>query len=223
MLGHTLRGLGLVGESRIPHVAVKAPVFPFQKLPGVDAILGPEMKSTGEVLGIDATLGRAYYKALLAAGNALPLEGAVYITVRDEDKGPIVPIAAQLVASGLTIYATLGTAAHLREHGVEVTTVYRISENRPPDALGLMHRGEIRLVINTPTSSSGARRDGYMMRRLAVDLGIPFITTIRGAAAAAAAITEVRSADLAVKSLQAFAKENPLMARSPAAGRTGKG
>jgi len=223
MLGHTLKEMGLVGESRIPHVAVKAPVFPFQKLPGVDAILGPEMKSTGEVLGIDATLGRAYYKALLAAGNALPLEGAVYITVRDEDKGPIVPIAAQLVANGLTLYATLGTAAHLREHGVEVTTVYRISENRPPDALGLMHRGDIRLVINTPTSSSGARRDGYMMRRLAVDLGIPFITTIRGAAAAAAAITEVRSADLAVKSLQAFAKENPLMARTPPTGRAGKG
>jgi len=217
MLGHTLKGMGLIGESRIPHVAVKAPVFPFQKLPGVDAILGPEMKSTGEVMGIDATLGRAYYKAMLAAGNALPLEGAVYITVRDEDKGPIVPIAAQLVTNGLKLYATQGTAAHMREHGVEVTTVYRISENRPPDALGLMRRGEIRLVINTPTSSSGARRDGYMMRRLAVDLGIPFITTIRGAAAAAAAITEVRSADLAVKSLQAFAAENHLMERDSAA------
>jgi len=217
MLGHTLKEMGLVGEARIPHVAVKAPVFPFQKLPGVDAILGPEMKSTGEVMGIDSTLGRAYYKAMLAAGNGLPLEGAVYITVRDEDKGAIVPIAAQLVANGLEVYATHGTAANLREHGVDVTTVYRISENRSPDALGLMRRGEIRLVINTPTSSSGARRDGYMMRRLAIDLGIPFITTIRGAAAAAAAIAEVRSADLAVKSLQAFAAENRLMARSRAA------
>ncbi len=213
MLGHTLRELGLAGESQIPHVAVKAPVFPFQKLPGVDAILGPEMKSTGEVMGIDATVGRAYYKAMLAAGNGLPLEGGVYITVRDEDKGEIVPIAGQLVANGLSLYATRGTAAHLREHGVEVTTVYRISENKAPDALGLMRRGEIRLVINTPTSSSGARRDGYMMRRLAVDLGIPFITTLRGAAAAAAAITEVRSAELAVKSLQAFASENRLMAK----------
>src|SRR3989475_11671484 len=174
-------------------------------------------------MGVVPAAGRAYYKAMLAAGNALPLEGGVYITVRDEDKGLIVPIASQLVANGLTMYATLGTAAHLREHGVEVTTVYRISENRPPDALGLMRRGEIRLIINTPTSTSGARRDGYMMRRLAIDLGVPFITTIRGAAAAAAAITEVRSADLAVKTPQALAKENPLMERYPAAGRTGKG
>ncbi len=217
VLGHTLRELGLVGESRIPHVAVKAPVFPFQKLPGVDAILGPEMKSTGEVMGIDATLGRAYYKAMLAAGNGLPLEGAVYLTVRDEDKVAIVPIAAQLAANGLKLYATRGTAAHLREHGVPVETVYRISENRSPDALGLMRRGEIRLVINTPTSSSGARRDGYMMRRLAIDMGIPFITTLRGAAAAAAAIAEVKSAQLDVKSLQAFAKETALLARSQAA------
>src|SRR3970282_3015198 len=136
---------------------------------------------------------------------------------RDEDKGAIVPIAAQLVANGLRVYATRGTAAHLRAEGVEVTTVYRISENKAPDALGLMRRGEIRLVINTPPSSRGPRRDGYMMRRLAVDLGIPFITTIRGAAAAAAAITEVRSADLAVKSLQAFAGEDLLMARARSA------
>jgi carbamoyl-phosphate synthase large subunit len=214
MLGHSLKELGLSGESRIPHVAVKAPVFPFQKLPGVDAILGPEMKSTGEVMGIDTSLGRAYYKAMLAAGNALPLEGAVYITVRDEDKNAIVPVAAQLASLGLKVYATRGTALHLREHGVEVTTIYRISENRPPDTLGLMRRGEIQLVINTPTSSSGARRDGYMMRRLAVDMGIPFLTTIQGAQAAAAAIAEVKSAELAVKSLQAYAKENPLMARS---------
>ena len=217
MLGHTLQELGLIGESKIPHVAVKAPVFPFQKLPGVDAILGPEMKSTGEVMGIDADLGRAYYKAMVAAGNALPMEGAVYITVRDEDKNAIVPIAAQLASLGLRIYATRGTAAHLREHGVEVTTIYRISENRPPDTLGLMRRGEIHLVINTPTSSSGARRDGYMMRRLAVDMGIPFITTIQGAAAAAAAIAEVKTAELGVKSLQAFATENDLKARPPAA------
>src|SRR3970282_3047677 len=121
---------------------------------------------------------------------------------RDEDKGAIVPIAAQLVANGLRVYATRGTAAHLRAEGVEVTTVYRISENKAPDALGLMRRGEIRLVINTPTSSSGARRDGYMMRRLAVDLGIPFITTIRGAAAAVDAIAEHAPGGLGVRSLQ---------------------
>ncbi len=204
MLGKTLKELGLRGEAEIDHVAVKAPVFPFQKLPGVDTILGPEMKSTGEVMGIDTTLGRAYYKAMLAAGNPLPSEGAVYITVRDEDKEAIVPIAEKLVEFGIRIYATRGTASFLKERGVEVTTVYRISERQSPDALGLMRRGEIKLVINTPTASSGARRDGYMMRRLAVDMNIPFITTIQAARAAVRAIEEVRKGELSVQPLRAF-------------------
>ena len=204
MLGRTLKELGLRGEARIDHVAVKAPVFPFQKLPGVDTILGPEMKSTGEVMGIDTTLGRAYYKAMLAAGNPLPSDGAVYITVRDEDKEPIVPIARRLAEFGIRIYATRGTASFLKERGVEVTTVYRISERQSPDALGLMRRGEIKLVINTPTATSGARRDGYMMRRLAVDMNIPFITTIQAASAAVRAIEEARLGELSVKTLREF-------------------
>jgi len=206
MLGRSLRSLGLVGESRIDHIAVKAPVFPFQRLPGVDTILGPEMKSTGEVMGIDRTLGRAYYKAMLAAGNELPTEGAIYMTVRDEDKLPILPVAARLARIGLRIYATRGTAQFLREHGVDATTVYRISENLSPDALGLMRRGEIRLVINTPTNSTGARRDGYMMRRLAVDLNIPFIATIQAAEAAVQAIEEARAGDLEVVPLQEYGR-----------------
>src|SRR5205809_8376 len=198
--------LALVGEARPDHVAVKAPVFPFQRLPGVDTILGPEMKSTGEVMGIDRSLGRAYYKAMLAAGNALPTEGAVYMTVRDEDKPAILPVASRLAKVGLQIYATRGTAQFLREHGVDAKTVYRISENLSPDALGLMRRGEIRLVINTPTNSTGARRDGYMMRRLAVDLNIPFISTIQAAEAAVQAIEEVRSGDLDVVPLQEYGR-----------------
>ena len=206
MLGRSLRSLGLVGESQIDHIAVKAPVFPFQRLPGVDTILGPEMKSTGEVMGIDRTLGRAYYKAMLAAGNELPTEGAVYVTVRDEDKLPILAVAARLARIGLRIYATRGTAQFLREHGVDTTTVYRISENLSPDALGLMRRGEIRLVINTPTNSTGARRDGYMMRRLAVDLNIPFIATIQAAEAAVQAIEEARAGDLEVVPLQDYGR-----------------
>jgi carbamoyl-phosphate synthase large subunit len=206
MLGHKLKELGLVGEAKIPHVAVKAPVFPFQKLPGVDAILGPEMRSTGEVMGIDSTLGAAYYKAMVASGNPLPNAGAIYATIRDEDKDLFVTIAKKLTGSGLKIFATKGTCSYLREHGVEATTVYRIAENKDPDALGLMRRGEIQLVINTPTVSSGARRDGYMMRRLAIDLGIPFITTIQGAKAAADAIEAVKKAELGVRSLQEFAK-----------------
>ena len=204
MLGARLRDLGLRDEPRPDHVAVKAPVFPFQRLPGVDAILGPEMKSTGEVMGIGPSLGRAYYKAMVAAGNPLPTEGAVYLTVRDEDKPAILPVAQRLTRLGLRIYATRGTAQFLRENGVDATTVYRISENQSPDALGLMRRGEIRLVINTPTNSSGARRDGYMMRRLAVDLNIPFLTTIQAATAAALAIEEERLGGLGVRSLQAY-------------------
>jgi carbamoyl-phosphate synthase large subunit len=204
MLGHSLRSLGLLREPRIDHVAVKAPVFPFQRLPGVDTVLGPEMKSTGEVMGIDRTLGRAYYKAMVAAGNPLPQEGAVYITVRDEDKPAILPVAERLTKLGLRVYATRGTAQFLRERGVDATTVYRISENQFPDALGLMRRGEIRLVINTPTNSTGSRRDGYMMRRLAVDLNIPFIPTIQAAVAAAQAIEEAKAGDLDVRSLQSY-------------------
>ncbi len=204
MLGHSLRSLHLVGEPTIDHVAVKAPVFPFQRLPGVDAILGPEMKSTGEVMGIDRSLGRAYYKAMVAAGNPLPTSGAVYTTVRDEDKPVILGVASRFVRLGLRIYATRGTAQFLREHGAEATTVYRISENQSPDALGLMRRGEIRLVINTPTNSTGARRDGYMMRRLAVDLNIPFISTIQAAEAAAEAIEEFHTGDLDVIPLRSF-------------------
>jgi carbamoyl-phosphate synthase large subunit len=204
MLGHTLRELGLVGEARVPHVAVKAPVFPFQKLPGVDAILGPEMKSTGEVMGLAETLGHAYHKALTAAGQALPTEGAVYMTVRDEDKPAMAAVARKLVQGGLQVYGTRGTATFLREQGIECRTVYRISEGQSPEALGLMRRGEIRLVINTPSSGSGARRDGYMMRRLAVDLGIPFITTVQGAEAAADAILAAVGKELPVKALQEY-------------------
>ncbi len=207
MLGHTLERLGLVGEPTFDHVAVKAPVFPFQRLPGVDAILGPEMKSTGEVMGIDRSLGRAYYKAMAAAGNPLPTSGAVYMTIRDEDKPAILPVAARFSRLGRRIYATRGTAQFLREHGVDATTVYRISENQPPDALGLMRRGDIRLVINTPTNSTGARRDGYMMRRLAVDLNIPFISTIQAAEAAVQAIEETRTGELEVVPLQSFASK----------------
>src|SRR5207245_3485290 len=209
MLGQSLRSMGLVGEAKLDHVAVKAPVFPFQRLPGVDAILGPEMKSTGEVMGIDRSLGRAYYKAMLAAGSPLPTSGAVYLTVRDEDKPAILPVASRLVRLGLRIYATRGTAQFLREHDVDATTVYRISENQSPDALGLMRRGEIRLVINTPTNSTGARRDGYMMRRLAVDLNIPFIATVQAAGAAVQAIEESSVGDLAVVPLQEYRRTAP--------------
>src|SRR2546428_11271492 len=138
MLGRSLRSLDLVGEAEIGLVAVKAPVFPFQRLPGVDTILGPEMKGTGEVMGIDRSLGRAYYKAMLAAGNPLPTQGAIYVTVRDEDKPTILPVVERLARIGLRIFATRGTAQFLRENGVGGTTGYPVSQEGSPDGLRLL-------------------------------------------------------------------------------------
>ncbi len=204
MLGKGLRELGYTGVSTCPHVAVKVSVFPFLKLPGVDSILGPEMKSTGEVMGISDNYESACYKGLISAGYKLPEEGNVYITVSDEDKESILPIAERFSEMGFDIVATKGTSTFLRRHGLDTTTVYRISEKTAPDALGLMREGVIDLIINTPTESSGARRDGYMMRRLAVELEIPFITTVQGAKAAAGAIEKAMDREMEVHDIASF-------------------
>ncbi|TET91306.1 MAG: carbamoyl-phosphate synthase large subunit [Methanomassiliicoccales archaeon] len=207
MLGHSLRELGYVGEAATRRVAVKAPVFSFQKLQGVDCILGPEMKSTGEIMGLDDSFGRAYYKAMMAAGNELPLQGSVFISVRDDDKDDIVPVAQRLHEWGFQIYATLGTARHLREQGIEVTPVHKIEEKKTPTAIGLMRESEINLLINTPTESSGARRDGHMMRRVAIDLGVPFLTTVQAAKAAVLAIDSAMESEIDVASLEGTISE----------------
>ena len=188
MLGKSLKEQGLQGEAKIDHFAVKASVFPFLKLPGVDSILGPEMKSTGEVMGIDKEYGAAMWKAMSGAGMDLPTQGDAYISVNDFDKKAAAEIAESLIGLGMKIIATKGTAAALREAGIPVETVFRVSEKNVPDALSVMREGRVKLIINTPTESSGARRDGYMMRRLAVELQIPFFTTMEGAEAAVEAI-----------------------------------
>jgi carbamoyl-phosphate synthase large subunit len=203
ILGQSLKAQG-VTEPRMAHVAVKAPVFPFLKLPGVDSILGPEMKSTGEVMGIDRNLDLAYYKAMEAAGVKLPAEGAIYLSVRDEDKPKFLPLAKDLVECGFTLYATIGTAQYLREFGVPVETAWRIAEKRSPDALDLMRRGDIKLIFNTPTASRGAKRDGAMMRRLAVELGIPFLTTVAAATAASAAIRAKRTGTVETNPIKSY-------------------
>ncbi|MCK4443319.1 MAG: ATP-grasp domain-containing protein, partial [Thermoplasmata archaeon] len=202
ILGHTLKELGYVGEADSRRVAVKAPVFSFQKLQGVDCILGPEMKSTGEIMGLDDTFGMAYYKAMMAAGNELPFEGSVFMSVRDEDKDEITDVARRLDEQGFQFYATLGTARHLRENGIEVTTVHKIEEKKTPTAIGLMRESKISLLINTPTESYGARRDGHMMRRVAIDLGVPFLTTIQAAKAATLALEEARQNEIGVAPLE---------------------
>lgn len=204
MLGKKLKDLGLHGEAKIKHVAVKSSVFPFLKLPGVDSILGPEMKSTGEVMGIDLTYPAAVWKALVASGQKLPKTGKVYISVADEDKRPVVDLAKRLSSIGFQIYATRGTADVLRSKGIEPTVVFRISEHGSPDALSLMRQGDVQLIINTPTEASGARRDGYMMRRLAVELEIPIFTTIQGARAAVMAMEHAIKKDMTVNDLAFF-------------------
>lgn len=204
MLGKKLRDFGLKGYRPIDHFAVKASVFPFLKLPGVDSILTPEMKSTGEVMGIDEDFHTACYKALIAAGNKLPSSGGVYITVNDNDKPRILQPAKELKDMGFTIYATKGTSTYLREHGIENIPVFRLDENQKPNAIGLMRDGEINLVINTPTQTSGPVRDGYTMRRLAVELEIPFMTTVQGAEITVGAIKVARSGKLGVRSMREF-------------------
>jgi carbamoyl-phosphate synthase large subunit len=189
-LGEKLSELN-VPEPQTEAVCVKAPVFPFIKLRGLDPAPGPEMKSTGEVMGSHARPAAAYLKARLATELPVPVEGGVYITVKDGDKLAIIDEARRLQEMGFTLYATRGTAHVLRDvGGLDIQTCYRIAERRSPDALDLMRQGKIHLVINTPRSTGGAVLDGNMMRRLAVELNIPFVTTMAGAHMEVEAINE---------------------------------
>jgi carbamoyl-phosphate synthase large subunit len=204
MTGHTLKELGYTKEVTIDHVCVKAPVFPFLKLPGVDTILTPEMKSTGEVMGLAPTFGAAYYKAVLSAEGKFVTQGTAYITVNDQDKPKVLPITKELKKLGFNIVATKGTATFLRENGIEAETVWTINEPYSPDALDLMRRGKIDLIINTPKPGKGPKKDGHAMRRLAVELIIPFITTIPSAYAAIEAIKSLKEKKYDVKSLNKY-------------------
>ena len=183
-------------------ICVKAPVFPFIKLRGLDPAPGPEMKSTGEVYGSDISADVAYLKARLATEVPVAADGGVYLTVRDEDKHELAPIAKELHDLGFTLYATPGTADILRDHDILVTTVYRITDRKHPDALDLMRQGDISFIVNVPTISGGAVRDGNMMRRLAVELNIPFVTTIRGARMEAAAIRALIEKEIIPRKLE---------------------
>ncbi len=182
------------------YISIKESVFPFLKLPGVDPVLGPEMKSTGEAIGIDDDFGKAYYKAQLSANMELPKEGNVFISVRDKDKLKIVDIAKKLHEFGFNIYATEGTAKVLREHNIPVRTVKKISESSTDNILNLIKEGKIHLIINT-SSGKKAKSEGYYIRRAAVDYGIPYITTVSGAKAAVKAIEAIRRGNINVYSL----------------------
>jgi carbamoyl-phosphate synthase large subunit len=184
IVGHSLRDL-CPTEPKIKHVAVKEVVLPFEKLPGVDPILGPEMKSTGEVMGIDYDFGRAFYKAALASDNELPLSGTVFISVRDEDKPELCSIAKSLYRAGFKLLATQGTAHYLKEHDVEVERAPKLTDS--PGLLEMMRSNRIQLIINTPTWKQ-SRLDGEVLRRAAVDHSVPYITSVQGARASADAI-----------------------------------
>ncbi|MDI6842596.1 MAG: carbamoyl-phosphate synthase large subunit [Methanothermobacter wolfeii] len=198
MMGSTLRDLGLTGEGTVEHVAVKESVFPFIKLPGADSVLGPEMKSTGESMGIDENFGIAYYKSQLSAGMDLLTEGKVFISVRDQDKDKIEDIVRKAHELGFKIMATRGTARAV-EGVADIEVVRKVSQGSPNIRDAIL-RGEVGLIINTPSGKQSAD-DGYLIRRMAVELGIPYVTTLAGARAALNAIEAVRLGRITVKSL----------------------
>jgi carbamoyl-phosphate synthase large subunit len=202
MAGRTLKELGFTEEIVPAHFSVKEAVFPFIKFPGIDITLGPEMRSTGEVMGIDADLGSAYAKAQMAAAPALPDSGNVFISVKDRDKAAVVEIAKDFADLGFTIYATAGTAAVFAENGIPANLLHRIHEGRP-NILDMIKNGEISFIINTP-SGQQPRLDEIAIRSAAVANRIATMTTLRGARASAAAIRALRDRGLAVKSLQEY-------------------
>ena len=207
MVGQTLAQLGVPEDLGVSGVFVKAPVFPFVRFPGVDTLLGPEMKSTGEVMGGAATFGAAFAKAQLAAGQRLPTEGTAFISVNNEDKPTVVPIARDLAQMGFRLVATRGTAAFLRTHGLHVNVVFKVNEGRPHVGDHLVNR-QIDLVINTPLGRESFI-DDLTVRRIAMMQSTPCITTITGAAAAVSGIRALRSERLDVRSLQEYHASMP--------------
>jgi carbamoyl-phosphate synthase large subunit len=205
MLGKSLKELGFTREIIPAHVAVKESVFPFNRFPGVDIILGPEMKSTGEVMGIDKDFARAFIKSQLAAGQRLPKKGNVFISVRDKDKRAVVFIAKKLSDLGFAIFATEGTALALKQGGLAVKVLPKISQGRP-NILDLMKDGKIQLVINTP-SGRIPRQDEIMIRSHVILHNISYTTTISGAQATVSGIETLLENKLEVTSLQAFYKK----------------
>jgi carbamoyl-phosphate synthase large subunit len=202
MAGRKLAELGFTREIVPEHVCVKEAVFPFIKFPGVDTLLGPEMKSTGEVMGIDRKFGTAFAKAQIAAGMILPRAGKVFVSVRDEDKEALLQAAELLLRCGFTFVATRGTAAFLNGRGVPAETVLKINEGRPHVA-DLIKNGDIALVINTPQGAQ-SKADSYYIRRTALVYNIPYFTTLAAARAVSHAISDLIRDDLSVRSLQEY-------------------
>jgi len=201
MLGAKLKEMGLV-RKQLPHFGVKEAVFPFNMFPEVDPVLGPEMRSTGEVLGMAQSYGMAFYKSQEATGGLLPLEGAVLITVAERDRGQLPTVARRFVELGFTLLATQGTAAYLQQHGITATPVLKLYEGRPNVADAITNK-EVQLVINTPAGKSSVHDDSYI-RKAAIKHKIPYITTMAAAVAAAEGIAARKNGQEAIRSLQEY-------------------
>jgi carbamoyl-phosphate synthase large subunit len=206
MLGEKLTELGAQEVPNVGFFSVKEPVFPFHKFPGVDVILGPEMRSTGEVMGVDRALPVALAKAHMAAGVLLPTQGNVFLSVRDSDKTHVVEIARSLVSMGFTVFTSSGTHTLLRSYSVDTKLLRKISEGARPNVLDLIANGEIHLIINTATKK-GAQTDEGKIRAMAVLSSVPMITTVAGARAAVQAIAALRAGAWSVFALQDYFPE----------------
>ncbi len=202
MVGKTLEEIGFTKEVKINYFAVKESVFPFNRFPGVDIVLGPEMKSTGEVMGLDKDFGAAFIKSQIAAGQNLPTSGNIFISVTHKDKRSIIFIAKKLTDMGFKLYATEGTGKALLNSGIPVELVPKLHEGRP-NLLDLIRDGKISLIINTPTGK-GPKEDEGKIRAVAVQFDIPCITTISGAQASITGMESLRKKPLSVKTIQEY-------------------
>jgi carbamoyl-phosphate synthase large subunit len=200
MAGRTLDDLGFREEVILPYVAVKEAVFPFTKLPGVDTLLGPEMRSTGEVMGVADSFGWAFAKAQIAADGALPLEGGILVTVNDSDKPTVTPIVRRFHEMGFRLYATEGTARYLQKRGIPCERVLKVWEGRP-NGVDLIVSGQVQLLVNTPLGKY-SQRDDYELRRAALTHRVAYTTTMSAASAACDAVIALRSTRGEVRSLQ---------------------
>jgi carbamoyl-phosphate synthase large subunit len=201
MLGKKLADLNLKTRS-LAHFGVKEAVFPFNMFPEVDPLLGPEMRSTGEVLGLADTFGLAFYKAQEAAGQTLPREGTVLITVTEKDRPAVLEVARQFHRLGFRILATQGTQRFLAEQGIPAEPVLKLHEGRP-NIVDVLKNGEIDLIVNTPSGKLSKYDDSYI-RKAAIRYKVPYITTLAGALAAARGIAAARDKQFPVRSLQSY-------------------
>jgi len=202
MLGKKLKDVIPLHKKEISHVGVKEAVFPFNMFPAVDPILGPEMKATGEVMGIASSFGLAFYKAQEAAGMRLPTEGTVLISVADRDKKYILEIASKLSELGFKILATRGTKAYLNSNGIESHLAVKLHEGRP-NITDDIRNGRMQMIINTPVGSESKYDDSYI-RKVAIQHKIPYLTTIAAAMASLEGIEAARSGEIEIKSLQEY-------------------